>query len=115
MSPTHRNTKAKKSRPVKVGGKIVAVIRGNVLDIRKHENHLIHTPPAIGLNVEALQMAEDMGAVEVQVTIYETGKVYHQTIESIKKFSQIQRRGGFERRHGRKCVDVFAHCATLSL
>jgi hypothetical protein len=86
-----------KSIPVYVnGGKIAGIIRGKTFDIRKHKSLLLETPPAIGLNVEALNTAEQMGAEDVKVTVIETGRIYQQTIPNIKKFSQIQRRGEYE-------------------
>lgn len=78
------------------GGKIAGVVRGKKFDVRKHQAHLLHTPPAIGLSVDALRQAEDLGAEQVIVTILESGRRYQQTIENIRRFSTEQRRGGYE-------------------
>lgn len=78
------------------GGKIAGIVRGKTFDVRKHQAHLLHTPPAIGLSVDALRQAEELGAENVTVTILESGRVYQQTIPNIKRYSHEQRRGGFE-------------------
>ena len=94
MSQSNSNTKVKY---IKIGGKVVAAVRGNLLDIRKHENHLLEEPPAIGIAVETIRQAERLRVVDIKVTIFETGQLYTSTLEHFKEFSFEQARGGFER------------------
>lgn len=81
------------------GGKVAGIVRGKTLDIRKHQAHLLHTPPAIAIGVDVLREAKRLGADEVTVTILETSRIYRQTIANIKRFSQVQRRSGYEPQH----------------
>ncbi len=81
---------------VKINNKIVAAVRGDLLDIRKHKDHLEKIPPAIGIAVETIRKAESLGVVDIQVTVLETGQLYTCSLEHFKEFSFEQARGGYE-------------------
>jgi hypothetical protein len=85
-----------KCQYVKIGGKTVAAVRGSLLDIRKHSGHIRGNPPAIGIAVETIRQAEQMGVTDIQVTIFETGQLYTCTLDHFRNFSFEQSLGGFE-------------------
>ena len=82
---------------IKIGGKVCAAVRGSLLDIRKHEDHIRGNPPAIGIAVETIRQAEQLGVTDIQVTIFESGQLYTCTLDHFKQFSFEQSLGGFER------------------
>jgi len=90
------------SEAIKVNGKIAGIVRGDLLDIRKHERHLLYTPPAVAIGLPVLEAAERMGVIDVRISIIETGQQYQTTLEHFRAKSFPVRRGGFEDQLG--CV-----------
>ena len=50
--------------PLRVNGRIVAVKRGSILDVRRTTGGLLHTPPAIALACDLLNEAKAHGWVD---------------------------------------------------
>ena len=72
-----------------IGGTFAKVIQGS--------RHLLRTPAALGFDLSTLEDAERAGAVDVAVTDSDTGRVYRQTIETIRRYGFPVTRG-----HGRQ-------------
>ena len=58
--------------------------------------HILRKPPAIALSVEALRLADQAGAHDIQITDIESARLYTCSIEYFKQFAFPLQRGGFE-------------------
>ncbi len=82
--------------PLRVNGRIVAVKRGSILDVRRTTGGLLHTPPAIALACDLLNEAKAHGCDEIIVTVTDTKVKYTIPIETFQEKSFPIQRGGYE-------------------
>jgi len=82
--------------PLKVNNRIVAVLRGSVLDIRRTTAGLLRVPPALAIACDVLNLAESMGCREIVATITDTGRVYGISLADFQAHSWPIERGGYE-------------------
>lgn len=68
---------ARQRVPIRVGGRTVGEVRGDIFVKRvQASRHFLRTPPAICFDVSTLKDAERAGAQTVEVTDADTGRVY---------------------------------------
>lgn len=67
--------------------KIAGVVRDTLLDIRKSESHYCRKHRGFGVDPRTLDEAEAKGAVNVQITITDTGKVYRCSVIELRQYA----------------------------
>lgn len=76
----------------KVGEVASGVFRKSISGSR----HILRKPRALALSIESLKQAEQVGAVEIEITDKESRKVYSCSVEHFKEHAFPIQRGGFE-------------------
>ena len=84
-----------KSRGVKIyaGGRRVGVVRGDTFFKRICHRHILFTPPAIAVDIEALNQAEKVGASRADVLDLDSGTHYLASIAHFWKTGFLFNRG----------------------
>lgn len=82
--------------PIYAGGRVVGQVVGGVFrKAVKASVHFLRRPPAIAFDLDSLRAAERAGAVRVEVTDTETGKVYRALLAEV-----LERGFSLNRGHG---------------
>ena len=105
-TPTAYNPRAR-AIPIYLRGtqKVIGRVIGHTFEKSiQGRKHLLRTPPALGFDLSTLEDAERAGATAVAVTDSETGRVYRQTIETIRRYGFPVTRG-----HGRQWALALDH------
>lgn len=79
--------------PIYVGTRVVGGVKDDTFFKSIRKNHFLQIPPAIAFDIGSLEQAEHAGAVKVQVTDGDTGKVYRSSISHIRKHGKRFNRG----------------------
>ena len=83
-----------KNNEVIIGGRILGEIRGDVFQKTiQGSRHFLRKPPAIALDLAAIDRAEKAGAVRIRVKDSETGIVYWTTIAAMRRSGFVFDRG----------------------
>lgn len=70
-----------------IGGKIAGVVRGDVLDIRKSQQHFVRKFGGYGIDPETLDEGERQGATTIKLTVLESGHVFTCTIDEWRRYA----------------------------
>ena len=81
------------STPIYVGSKVIGCVQGDTFYKSISKSHYLRCPPAIAYDVDALDQAEQAGAVKVQVSDRDDGTVYKSTIHHIRENGKPFNRG----------------------
>jgi hypothetical protein len=94
---TRFNHSTNQTRPIRLNGRTVAVLRGRVLDVRRHTTGLLQKPPGIALAVDLLNKAEAFGADYIDVWVTDWDQHFRIGISEFRARGFILQRAKFER------------------
>lgn len=68
-------------------GHLAGVVRGNVLDIRKHSFHFVKKFKGYGIHPDTIEQAEKAGANCLRLSVIETGEVYECSFAELRQYA----------------------------
>lgn len=78
----------------RVKGQVYGVLFGDVLRrTAQASRHFLRKPPAICIDLQTLELAEDAGARKVEVVDTESGRIYRADVQTIHRYGRKMNRG----------------------